>query len=960
MKTPMYTKAIIVFYSLILILMCFNSVYGLSDSDITEYWSFNNTLVGEVNGYTLNNSGTAYTSSGYFGGAYDYELSELDYLIGGDRDYYSFTDGSGNDEAFSVSMWVKWETLTDYQILYSKSTASASEYVLQSSASGLLYFGLYTTSTDYLLKYSDSSVLTAGVWHNVVTTYDGSETLSGISIYVDGSEITTTSATGGTYTGMPNGAGVFALGRKYTSPPYYFDGILDEFYIFNKELNSTEVLELSNNVTYPFTTTFTPTIEILNLTVNDETFVNDTVFDINNLIINNTYQVIVNETYNYTNSSITTLNNLDNGIYYFEEEVCYNTTCTSTGNYTFTINVSTSFTTNFQNIYNTSTFSTTLSTTELFDSIIGTIYVNGTTQQVGSDITYCSFTGTSCSINTNFTKTIPLNTPFSTNTYLISIKGFVIGIGLVETLNITFKVDINKPIINHNIPIEINNYNLTNININVTDTNPSSCIINIDSTNYTCSSFTGYNFSTNGYKDWTITATDLAGNQATETGTLLVNPPQYFYFQYSNGTSITDFTLDGNNYTNYATIYAYNNGLIIGSNNIIFEKLGFANTNISFTLTDTSTLNITTNISTSKILINIYDRTTGILINETVSLTLIGTYGINSTTNNGTLKISNILLLDEDYQIIASSSNYVSESVYFSFTNREISIVDIYMIKSNLTNYGTHTVKAITDTGLLVNNAVCKALEWKPTLSAFVSVAQGTTDSTGEVLLNVELGTKLYKFQCTKGTATAYSSNKIISTSGTSTTIQLATTIITPSNIFEGITYILTNTSINSTHQRITYTWSDSNGLVDIGCLKIYKVVGTKFIELQSSCVSSSSSNIQLIQNINQTYTIRAIGSINVDGVVTDLDYIEYQPIDSIGKALKEYGLDIIIPLVFIIIGFSIGFLLSPQNIYISIISTIVMVWLSVIMVPSLISSVIASFVTIICGLMLWGGYKYK
>ena len=575
-----------------------------------------------------------------------------------------------------------------------------------------------------------------------------------------------------------------------------------------------------------------------------------------------------------------------------------------------------------------------------------------------NDITNMSYVldgGLETSICTNCNNST-LNLSLSEGSYNIK---FISTSGIYQiNSSYNFSIDLTNPIINNNIPSTIYSYNFNDSYFSCSDTNLDSCNISIDGLNK--ASNTNFTLTHNGNLSYTITAIDLAGNTATENGIVLVNPTQYFYFQYSNGTSITDFTLDDVSYTNYATRLTYNDGLVFGSNTLVFSKLGFADTDITFSLDNTSSLNITTNISISKITVNIYDRTTGSLINEVVEITLIGTVGFNDTTSNGTLEIFSTLFLDEDSQIIASSPNYVCESVYFSFTNREVSIVDIYMVKSNLTNYGTHTVKAITDTGLLVNAAICQALEWKPSLSAFVSVAQGTTDSTGETLLNVELGTKLYKFQCTKGTSTAYSSNKIISVSGTSTTIQLATTIVTPSNVFEGITYSLTNTSINSTHQRITYTWSDSNGLVDIGCLKIYKVVGTKFIELQSSCVSSSSSNIQLIQNINQTYTIRAISSINVDGVVTDLDYIEYQPVDSIGKALKEYGLDIIIPLLFIIIGFSVGFLLSPQNIYISIISTIVMVWLSVAIVPSVISSVIASFVTLICGLMFWGAYKFK
>ena len=531
--------------------------------------------------------------------------------------------------------------------------------------------------------------------------------------------------------------------------------------------------------------------------------------------------------------------------------------------------------------------------------------------------------------------------------------------GEISSATSTFIIDTTLPVINNNLLSEYNSYTF-NPNSSCTDTYFDYCNISIDGQNVALNS-TSITLTHNGNISYNITGVDLAGNNITESGVIFVNPPQYFYFQLSNGTSVTNFTFGGADYIDYATIYVYGDSLVLGNNTLLFEKLGYVSINVTdIIINTTSNINLTTNVSNSLMTVNIYDRVTGILINETVSITLVATYGYNSTTTTGTLNISSLLFINESYQIIASSTNYASESVYFDYDNRYNLEVNIYMIRSNQTNYGTHTVKVITDTGLLINNAVCSVLEWKPALSAFISVAQGVTDSTGETLLNIELGTKLYKFECTKGTNSATSSNKIIASNGLTTALQLATTITTYQNIFDGLTYSLINTSYNSTHQRITFQWTNLNGLTDIGCLKIYKVIGTKYTELQSSCVSSSSSSIQLIQNINVTYEIRAVSSINIDGVVTNLDYIVFEPTNSISTVLKEYGLDVLIPLLFVLIGFSIGFLLEPKNIYISIITTIVMVWFSLLIVPSVISATICSFVTLICGLMFWGAYKFK
>jgi len=507
-------------------------------------------------------------------------------------------------------------------------------------------------------------------------------------------------------------------------------------------------------------------------------------------------------------------------------------------------------------------------------------------------------------------------------------------------------------------------YNVTNLNqtLNITceDPNIDECEIHW-SDNTTTNLFTTQwkLFSSSSNYTFSLHSHDLANNTAEANGTLFINPAFYIYFEDANSlTLISDFEINGTNYSNYFTGNTFDLGL--GTHNFLFSKYGYTTTTFNFTLNETSNINITISMNISKVIINIYDRNTNNRINEPVSIVLVGTIGYNTTTITGQVNVSSINFLDESYQLISSSLNYESESVYFDWDNRETLNIDVYLIKSNQSNLGIHTIKAITDTGLLVNEAICSALEWKPELSSFVTVAQGLTDSNGETNLNIELGVKLYKFKCIKGTVEAYSGNKVITSSGSITTILLATTIITPVNIFGGLSYSLVNSSINITHQRITYTFTDSNGLVDLGCLYIYQVIGTKYYLIQSSCVSSSSAIIQLIQNINQTYNIRAIATIEIDGVTTNLDYIDYINTANFKDALNIYGLDVLICLLIILLGVSLGFLIAPQNIYISIIGIIISTWICVGIFQTLISGVVATFITLICGLMFWGAYRSK
>jgi hypothetical protein len=521
----------------------------------------------------------------------------------------------------------------------------------------------------------------------------------------------------------------------------------------------------------------------------------------------------------------------------------------------------------------------------------------------------------------------------------------------------SFIVDLIYPTITNNIPSEINNYIFNGSWFSCNDTFLYSCNISIDGFNY--ANGTDFNLTHNGNLTYNITAVDLAGNILIESDILFVNPYFYIYFNTTDATPITNFTINGTSYTDYFYGNIYDYGL--GTHSFLFSRLGINDTIFELTFNSTSDINTTFVLSNSKIVVYIYDRDTESLITDNVTIVLVGTYGYNATTDTGNINISGLQYINESYQIISSSDNYESESVYFDFDNREILQVDIYMIKSNQSNLGTHTIRAITDIGQLVNAATCSALEWKPSLSAFVTVAQGETDSNGETVVNVELGTKLYKFYCYKGTASAYSSsNKIISTSGLSTTITLETTVLTPSNTFGDLTYSLTNETLNATHQRITYTWSDGNNLVNTGCLNIYKVIGTKFTSLQSSCVDSSGSSIQLIQNINQTYEIRAVASIEIDSKTTNLGYIKFESQYSLKNSLDDYSLDLVLPLIIILLSIGIGFLLSPKNIYISIITIILGVWLCNNMFAETITTNISIYITIVCLLMMWGAYRFK
>jgi len=523
-------------------------------------------------------------------------------------------------------------------------------------------------------------------------------------------------------------------------------------------------------------------------------------------------------------------------------------------------------------------------------------------------------------------------------------------------LEILFSVDLIDPVITNNIAAEINSYTFTP-NASCSDTNLLSCNISIDGQNVELNG-SSITVTHNGNLSYTITAIDESGRTTINTSTILVNPIQYFYFTLENGTQLTNFTFGGVSYDNVANISTYNDIISLGNNSLLFEKLGVSSVLINFTLTNTSSINLTTNVTQSVITLIIYDRETNTVLTGLTEITLIATTGGSGNTTTGYLNISNINFINEEYQIIATHSGYLTETIYFTYNNQENLNKEIYLLPSNSSEAGTINLQVETSGAEFVEGAICVAAEWDSDISGFRSVAEGLTNINGITTLNIELNIKSYKFTCSKSGVSSSTESQIIQSTETTIPIILDVSIgVRPDDTFGGITGSLTNVSLNDTHQLITFNWFDVYNLDNTGQLAVYRVRGTTKTLIGTAQQSSSNpGELFVIVDINQSYRIQVEGSIidTGNGEIV-LGTILYLPSSDISVSLSEYGLDLLVPILFIIIGIAIGLSLQPQNIYISAIAVIGMVWLSVAIVPSVISTTVALFVTAISSIILWG-----
>jgi hypothetical protein len=115
----------------------------------------------------------------------------------------------------------------------------AVNFITSGAQTNRLHFELVgdgTIATGALSKKALTLSFTDGLWHNVVVTYDGSESAAGVKFYIDGTEDTNTQTLIDTFSGtLANDPTVdFQIGKvpKYGGTNY-MDGNIDELAIFN-------------------------------------------------------------------------------------------------------------------------------------------------------------------------------------------------------------------------------------------------------------------------------------------------------------------------------------------------------------------------------------------------------------------------------------------------------------------------------------------------------------------------------------------------------------------------------------------------------------------------------------------------------------------------------------------------------------------------------------------------------
>ena len=235
---------------------------SLLDS-LVSYWKLD-----ESSGVRLDSAGpndlsdnnTVGSAAGKISNAADFERGNSEYLAISDASQ-SGLDLSG---AFSVSFWLKAETIGVFQNIFGKMTGTQSSggwaYGLWLNDNNTLNFHVSQSTSVKRDTYTTSAVITStAVWYHVVCVFNPS---TSVSIYVNGVSQATNNNNSTVPSGVQNTGAPFSIGSiKWAAPsPYvsygdFFDGLIDEFGIWSRVLTSDEVSSLYNGglgFAYPF------------------------------------------------------------------------------------------------------------------------------------------------------------------------------------------------------------------------------------------------------------------------------------------------------------------------------------------------------------------------------------------------------------------------------------------------------------------------------------------------------------------------------------------------------------------------------------------------------------------------------------------------------------------------------------------------------------------------------------
>ena len=166
----------------------------------------------------------------------------------GSNSYVTFGNvlGFERTDPFSMSIWVKRNDTGIQQTFIGKRDSTARGYSIFVQASNVISFALTNTVGTNFARISTVNTFTnTSKWYNIITTYDGSSSVNGLKLYIDGI-LQNVTLDSNTLTSTISNTGHFNLG-SFNNGTQNFNGSVDHVAVWNGTvLSQTDVTRIYN------------------------------------------------------------------------------------------------------------------------------------------------------------------------------------------------------------------------------------------------------------------------------------------------------------------------------------------------------------------------------------------------------------------------------------------------------------------------------------------------------------------------------------------------------------------------------------------------------------------------------------------------------------------------------------------------------------------------------------------
>ena len=471
-----------------------------------------------------------------------------------------------------------------------------------------------------------------------------------------------------------------------------------------------------------------------------------------------------------------------------------------------------------------------------------------------------------------------------------------------------FTIDLTNPEINNSIPLEINSYEFSSDYFSCTDTNLLSCNISIDSLNK--DSETNFDLTHNGNLSYTITAIDLAGNIATESSYVFVDPEFFVYFN-NNTVNLENFTVNDIFYEEYFTGTIYDYGL--GVNNFTFKKTGYEEIEFQLNFTDNYT-NLNQTIFTNQVYINIQLKNifngseapnNDYLIFISDESGNINTYQI---TNDNEITIENLYSQDTQIQISVVLNETLSNTFELVSTRQNASI-EIYL---NFQTTSPRIIEVKTSSLIAIPNIdvfLYKFIQGE----GFVLETVKETNVLGQVFFNIIENTAIYNVCAVYQEEEACLSQVTFQNAETDPYEIIFSTEykVIERDYLDFISWSFSEDKNFTTEtSQMTYTFQDAQAIVENFCYEVYRTTNTTETYLGEFCNENSAGQVVQTFTLEENQKLTYIFNFYIAGDKKILNtYTSYGENALLSELIDNSIIDIIfLVLIFGLISLSLSF----------------------------------------------------